>query len=171
MLPLSSWSVSQVTEGTGCTLITRCFIFMLLTIPSHQSYNSFKTWKWKPCRTHTCLQLYSFMYLDCHTEILTNRNTTLRNLNTDIRKVRHNTGQFRTYCSTSCKDKRPRTPDCTKWRNSWFSTNSLCKWEKPPGNCWSFYMKIKITVEIASFRCVLKSSNKLMWLKCIVDFM
>ena len=88
------------------------------------------------------------MYLDCHTEILINRNTTLRNLNTDIRKVRHDTGQFRTYCSTSWKGERLRTPDCSKWRNSWFFTNSLCKWEKPPGNCWRFCMKIKIMVEI-----------------------
>ena len=99
------------------------------------------------------------MYLDCHTEILINRNTTLRNLNTDIRKVRHNTGHSRTYRSTSWKGERLRTPDCSKWRNSWFWTNSLCKWEKPPGNCWNFCMKIKIMVEITPFSCVLKSSN------------
>ena len=99
------------------------------------------------------------MYLDCHTEILINRNTTLRNLNTDIRKVRHNTGHSRTYRSTSWKGERLRTPDCSKWRNSWFWTNSLYKWEKPPGNCWSFCMKIKMMVEITPFSCVLKSSN------------
>ena len=99
------------------------------------------------------------MYLDCHTEVLINRNTTLRNLNADIRKVRHKTGKFLTYCSTSWEGERLRTPDCSKWRNSRFCRNSLCTWEKPPGKCWRFCTKIKIMVEFASFNCALKSSN------------
>ena len=131
------------------------FVF---TIPSRQSYN-FQNWKVKSCRAHACIEFFSSMYLDCHTEILINWDTTQRDLDTDIRKVRHNTGQFRTYCSTSWKGERLWTPDCSKWRNCWFCTNSLCKWEKPLGNCWSFCMKIKIVVEIASLSCVLKSSN------------
>ena len=135
-------------------LLSPCFLQ-----PPHANLMTFKTGKWKSCRTHACIEFYSSIYLDCHTEIFINRNTTLRNLNTDIRKVRHNTGQFRTHCSTSWKGERLWTPDCSKWRNCWFCTNSLCKWEKPLGNCWSFCMIIKIVVEIASLSCVLKYSN------------
>ena len=106
----------------------------------HTNLITFKTGKWKSCRTYACIEFYSSMYLDCQKKILINRNTTLRNLDIDIREVRHSTGQFRTYCSTSWKGERLRTPDRSKWWNSWLCTNSLCKREKPLGN-WSFCIK------------------------------